>query len=80
MPLYDCVCTKCGWTGEKQAKIKDRDAILCERCSYMVLRLPAAVYGKMAGTVLQGGGPDRFTADMLGIKTGDLPGYMKAER
>lgn len=80
MPLYDLFCPTCHRVVERQCKVDDR---LSQRCYHdgdtLTVKI-APVYGKMAGTVLAGGGPDRFTADMLGIKTGDLPGYLKADR
>ena len=80
MPLYDLECPECHRVIERQCKIADR---LDQRCGFdgelLHVRI-APVYGKMAGTVLQGGGPDRFTADAMGIRVGDLPPYLKADR
>lgn len=79
-PLYDLRCHTCQSVTERQCKIADRLSQRCGVCGDLMEIVVAPVRGKMAGTVLQGGGPDRFTADMLGIKTGDLPGYLKADR
>jgi hypothetical protein len=38
----------------------------------------AAPMGRMWGVVPKGGGPDRFTADALGIPLKDLPKDLKA--
>lgn len=80
MPLYDLFCPECKHAVEHQCKVADRLNQQCWVCGTVMTVVVAPVRGKMAGTVLQGGGPDRFTADMLGIKTGDLPGYLKADR
>lgn len=81
MPIYDYLCGECAWQEERRVPlVQFNEAQFCSKCGAPMARQISAVYGKMAGTVLQGGGPDRFTADMLGIKTGDLPGYLKADR
>ena len=81
MPIYDYLCDNCAWREERRIPLAAyNEAQYCSKCGAPTTRQISAVYGKMAGTVLQGGGPDRFTADMLGIKTGDLPGYLKADR
>lgn len=79
MPTYDCYCTKCGWVGERTVKVAERDRIPCERCNYLLARAPAAPMGRMAGQYGKGGGPDRFTADMLGIPLKELPSGLRTE-
>lgn len=79
MPLYDLECPACRTVIERQVKISERLNIRCECGELRHVRI-APVYGKMAGTVLAGGGPDRFTADTMGIRVGDLPPYLKADR
>ena len=51
----------------------------CERCGDPLIRTIHAVPGKIAGRIAQGGGPDRFTADMLGIPLKELPSGLKAK-
>jgi putative FmdB family regulatory protein len=72
MPLYDYSCT-CGWKGEFQLPIAERDCAVCPNCLRTPERLLAAPMGKMAGQVAKGGGADAFTADMLGMRVKDLP-------
>ena len=76
MPLYDYRCT-CGWSGELQQPVDRRDAAVCPNCLRCPERLLAAPMGKMAGQTARGGGADRFTADMLGVKIGDLPADLR---
>lgn len=49
----------------------------CPRCRLdMRLVLQPTIF-KFAGRVTPGGGPDRFTADMLGIPLKELPSGLK---
>jgi hypothetical protein len=43
-------------------------------------RLLAAPLFKIGGKVTPGGGPDKFTADMLGIPLKELPSGLKTEK
>lgn len=76
MPLYDYKCA-CGWSGELYAPIFNRDGQCCLRCGQHLTRQLAAPYGRVAGRVLDGGGPDRFTADALGLHIKDLPNALR---
>jgi hypothetical protein len=79
MPLYDAWCRNCGWEGEIQVSIFHRDTTMCGRCNHILRRKMAAPLGRIAGQAVQGGGPDRFTADALGIPLHDLPDSLRAE-
>lgn len=79
MPLYDYSCA-CGWAGEANVPIQGRDQALCPECGHRLDRLLSAPMGRIAGRVVQGGGPDRFTADVLGIPLKELPDGLKADR
>lgn len=75
MPLYDVRCAHCQWQGEIQAHMDDDDAMYCPACDTpnlekIHLRAPL---GRMKGVIPKGGGPDKFTADMLGVPLKDLP-------
>lgn len=72
MPLYDYRCT-CGWRGELQLPIAERNNGICPNCLRRPERQLAAPMGKMAGQVARGGGADRFTAEMLGVPVKELP-------
>lgn len=76
MPLYDYVCVACEWGGERNVRIADRDKQACV-CGKRLHRMTAAPYGRVAGRPVQGGGADRFTADMLGIPLKELPSGLK---
>ena len=77
MPTYDFYCPHCGWSSEQIVPIRDRDNMLCPSCISLLQRRLAAPLGKIAGTVTPGGGPDRFTADMLGIPPKELPSGLR---
>lgn len=78
-PLYDYMCDACALKEERRVPLAQfNEAQFCSRCGAPTTRQISAVYGKMAGQVLQGGGPDRFTADMMGIPLKELPDHLKA--
>lgn len=79
MPTYDYKCV-CGWSGTRYPAIDDRDKVLCPECLRRPTRLLAAPLFKIDGRVTPGGGPDRFTADMLGIPLKELPEGLKTKR
>ena len=74
----DLRCYKCGDT-DRVVPIAERDNQTCD-CGAHLARQLAAPLGRIAGRVVQGGGPDRFTADMLGIPLKELPDGLKADR
>ena len=80
MPLYDLWCPTCHRTVERQCKIDDRLAQRCAHDGDLLTVKIAPVYGKMADTVLKGGGPDRFTADVLGCRVDELPSGLRADK
>ena len=73
MPIYDYACSQCDWHGERQTRIAHRHEQVCGLCSAPLVLQVSAVYGRMAGQVVQGGGADRLTADCLGIPLKELP-------
>lgn len=77
MPIFDYYCEDCKSTKEYTVKNWD-DVVFCENCGHQPERLVSAGTFKFAGRVVQGGGPDRFTADMMGIPLKELPDDMKA--
>lgn len=79
MPLYDYKCPTCYWKGERNPKIKDRDFQDCLVCNARLTRLVSAPMGRIAGRPVQGGGPDRFTADMLGVPLKELPSGLRTQ-
>lgn len=79
MPIYDFYCPKCAYSAEHNVPIAGRDLAQCPNCSTRLDRLLAAPLGRIAGQVVQGGGPDRFTADMLGVPLKELPDGLKTK-
>ena len=77
MPLYDYACL-CGWDGELYSPVFTRDGQVCPRCQQQLSRqLSVPAPAQFRGRVVQGGGPDRFTADVLGISLKDLPAGLR---
>jgi putative FmdB family regulatory protein len=80
MPIYDYRCTHCGWSGELFSTVGSRDEMACPKCGRHLRRLISGrPFGKLRGQVLQGGGGDRFTADMLGVPLKELPTALKQD-
>jgi putative FmdB family regulatory protein len=79
MPVYDYVCTKCARAPERIVLISQRDNQVCE-CGYTMLRLLGAPLFRFKGRVTPGGGPDKFTADMLGMRLDELPVGLRTEK
>lgn len=81
MPTYVHVCQTCGMSQEVVRRIAERDlplpCVICPETN--TKRLVGAPLFKFAGRVTPGGGPDRFTADMLGIPLKELPDGLKSE-
>ena len=75
MPTYEFTCPNCGLETTRVTSIDERNGRhVCERCGDPLQRtIRTAPLGRMAGQVVQGGGPDRFTADALGIPLKELP-------
>jgi len=81
MPLYDLMCIECGHQEERQVPLAEYNGVQrCEDCGGpMVRQILTAPLSRMAGVAAQGGGPDRFTADMLGIPLKELPDGLKTK-
>ena len=76
MPTYDFECGRCSWANELVVPMDDRDRQRCPTCNTKLTRNVSAPLVKTIG-VPQGGGPDRFTADMLGIPLKELPSGLR---
>ena len=79
MPTYEYRCANCGGTFEFVVPIAERGGQKCPRCETPLDRLLAAPLFKFAGRVTPGGGPDRFTADMIGVPLKDLPSGLRVD-
>lgn len=80
MPIFDFICTSCGHCAEHIVRRFD-DVIFCENCGEQARRLVTAGQYRnfrIWGVMPKGGGPDKFTADMLGIPLKDLPRGLKS--
>lgn len=77
--LFSCVC---GSEVDVLRTIAKRDdSMPCAVCKRpMQRRTVYSLRSKFPGRVLQGGGPDRLTADVLGIPLKDLPAGLRTSR
>lgn len=78
MVTYDYVCLGCERAQERIVKYDERDDQVCKVCGLKLVRQMPAPMGRIAGQIPKGGGPDRFTADMLGIPLKELPEGLKS--
>lgn len=79
MPTYGYHCDACRTYEERVVPIVERNHQACETCGHDLKRVLSAPLFKFAGRVTPGGGPDRFTADMLGIPMKELPAGLRTE-
>ena len=80
MPTYVYRCPDCGLTVELVRRVAERDMVTkCSADGAVMEKVIGAPLFKFAGRVTPGGGPDRFTADMLGIPLKELPDGLKSE-
>ena len=81
MPTYSFVCPNCMLETSRIVPIDERNGPhLCERCGDKLDRVITAVPARFIGRVVQGGGPDRFTADVMGIPLRDLPSGLRTRQ
>ena len=79
MITYDYCCPNCKRLEERFVQLHNRDDQVCSLCGVPTVRQMPAPMGRIAGRVVQGGGPDRFTADMMGIPLKELPEGLKTK-
>lgn len=80
MPIYDYRCTACRTMDERMRQITERDEpAACPNCGSRMERQLTSPLFRFKGVVTKGGGPDKFTADMLGIPLHDLPDGLKTK-
>jgi hypothetical protein len=75
--IYDYICPICRKIEERMVSSIDRDAQA--HCGTKMFRMLSAPHFKFKGVVTKGGGPDKFTADMLGIPLHDLPDGLRTK-
>lgn len=79
MPTYGYSCI-CGLKRDVVRPIGERnDPVECLGCQQEMQRQLDAPLFKFMGRVTPGGGPDRFTADMLGVPLKELPSGLRTE-
>ena len=84
MPIYEWDCKICGAYIAPIVPLDERNLPrACPQCGYRMERRISAPYGKVIGRadgkIISGGGPDRFTADVLGTKLKDLPAALRSD-
>lgn len=79
MPTYDYHCPKCGAYLSRHVSIEARRSQRCFICDSPLDLLIRAVPVKVVGKAVEGGGPDRFTADALGIPLKELPAGLRTK-
>lgn len=80
MPVYGYACV-CGVKRDEIRKFGERDAPLeCSGCQQRMTRELGAPRFRFQGVPTKGGGPDKFTADMLGIPLHDLPSGLRTTK
>ncbi len=77
MTTYTFLCKPCCLTTTFGVPIAERDNQKCPYCKLPLQRRLAAPLFKFTGRITKGGGPDRFTADMMGIPLKELPDGLK---
>lgn len=77
MPTYAYRCPRGGPEFDRCVAIDLRDKQICY-CGAKLERLLAAPLFRISGQITPGGGPDKFTADMLGVPLKELPEGLKA--
>lgn len=80
MPTYAYRCPNCKCPIERVVPITRRDLQTCGVCGSKLNRELAAPLFKISGRVTPGGGPDKFTADMLGLPLKELPEGLRTEK
>lgn len=77
MPTYGFACV-CGALQDVVRPIAERNnPVHCTGCQQEMQRQLESPLFRFAGRVTPGGGPDKFTADMLGIPLHDLPAGLR---
>jgi putative FmdB family regulatory protein len=80
MPTYEYSCDLCGEVSQRNVRVAYRRMQSCNACHAPLRLIIYAVPGKIVGKAVEGGGPDRFTADALGIPLKELPSGLRTKR
>ena len=79
MPTYGMACV-CGQERDIVCAVADRDSPVACDCGRLMARQLSSPLFKFKGQVTPGGGPDRFTADMLDIPLKELPAGLRQDK
>lgn len=81
MPTYEYLCPCCeSGVIIRFVPIDERNNQRCGFCKTVLVIIPSAPAVKVVGKAVEGGGPDRFTADALGIPLKELPAGLRTKR
>ena len=79
MPTYEYRCPNCGKEHAMLVSIRERMGQKCD-CGTLLEQIHTSFpKAQFRGRVVQGGGPDRFTADVLGVEVRDLPAGLRSQ-
>ncbi len=79
MPTYDLKCGCCLRRYSRNVPIDERHNQRCSHCDQpLALQMSAPLF-RFKGVPTKGGGPDKFTADMLGIPLKELPSGLRTK-
>jgi len=79
MPIYDYDCSGCNYVQTRILHLDRRDKQTCNVCGAPLKRRLSAPIFRFKGVPTKGGGPDKFTADVLGIPLKELPEGFKTK-
>jgi putative FmdB family regulatory protein len=79
VPVYGYRCNFCKTNEDRIVPVPRRDLQTCPKCGMHLARQVGAPRFRFAGVPTKGGGPDKFTADMLRIPLKDLPKGLKTK-
>lgn len=79
MPVYEYNCKTCKTKEERILPVERRDIQTCPVCGANLVRILGMPRFRFAGVPTKGGGPDKFTADVLGIPLKELPEGLKTK-
>jgi putative FmdB family regulatory protein len=81
VPTYGFKCSVCEFEEDRVLRIDDRnEQQFCSKCDQVTDRQVSSALFKFKGQVTPGGGPDRFTADQLGIPLKELPSGLRFDK
>lgn len=80
MPTYEYRCPNCGKEAAMIVRIEERGGQKCDCGTFLERLVSVPAPAQFRGRVVKGGGPDRFTADVLGVPLRDLPDGLRTQK